>query len=74
MPEVIVRIRTSQIALDAFLKWAGVLSTGGQAKLLIASGAVSVNGQPESRRGRRLVPGDLVQISDQGSWRVSGCE
>ena len=69
-----VTIRTPDIALDAFLKWCGAVSTGGQAKVLIASKIVKVNGEEESRRGRRLVPGDLVEIRDQDSWRVSACE
>ena len=46
--------------LDQFLKFQGVVSTGGQAKLLIQDGFVKVNGQPELRRGRKLVVGDRV--------------
>jgi ribosome-associated protein len=46
--------------LDQFLKFQGVVSTGGQAKLLIQDGFVKVNGQPELRRGRKLAVGDRV--------------
>lgn len=49
------------IELDKFLKLAAIASTGGEAKQLIRSGAVSVNGQPETRRGRKLRAGDHVE-------------
>ena len=50
------------IKLDQFLKWQGLVETGGQAKQLIQSGAVRVNGQVEARRGRKLVDGDTVTV------------
>ena len=50
------------IKLDQFLKWQGLVETGGQAKQLIQSGAVRVNGQVETRRGRKLVDGDTVTL------------
>ena len=46
--------------LDQFLKWKGLVSTGGEAKNLIKSGNVMVNGYVEKKRGRKLCPGDLV--------------
>ncbi|HTL88445.1 MAG TPA: RNA-binding S4 domain-containing protein [Leptolyngbya sp.] len=48
------------IKLDQFLKFQGVVQTGGQAKMLIQSGEVHVNGKIETRRGRKLVKGDRV--------------
>ena len=48
------------IPLDKFLKLAQVSQSGGEAKLLIQSGAVMVNGVVETRRGRKLRPGDTV--------------
>ncbi|WP_199336531.1 RNA-binding S4 domain-containing protein [Oscillatoria sp. FACHB-1407] len=53
---------TTSIKLDQFLKWVGVAPTGGQAKLLIQSGEVQVNGAVETRRGRQLVTGDRVSV------------
>jgi ribosome-associated protein len=50
------------IKLDQFLKWQGLVETGGQAKQLILDGAVRVNGEVERRRGRKLVTGDKVAI------------
>lgn len=50
------------IRLGQFLKWVGAVSTGGQAKILIQSGEVLVNGAVETRRGRQLLPGDKVNF------------
>jgi ribosome-associated protein len=57
-----VPIVTARIELGAFLKWAQVVQSGGQAKALIQSGRVRVNGTPERRRSRTLVPGDRVEV------------
>ncbi len=50
------------IKLDQFLKWTGVTGSGGQAKVLIQRGEVRVNGETETRRGRKLRPGDRVEV------------
>ncbi|MEO1147283.1 MAG: RNA-binding S4 domain-containing protein [Cyanobacteria bacterium J06638_22] len=55
----------SVIKLDQFLKWQALAQTGGEAKMLILSGEVQVNGEVETRRGRKLVTGDRVSLSDQ---------
>ena len=52
------------LRLDQFLKLRGIADTGGQAKLLIQAGDVRVNGQIETRRRRKLVAGDLVEVGD----------
>ena len=49
--------------LDQFLKWLGIADTGGQAKILVLSGDVKVNGFVETRRGRKLVEGDKVSLA-----------
>ena len=53
------------IKLEQFLKLAQVGATGGQAKMLIQSGAVRVNGVVETRRGRKLRPGDSVVVDGE---------
>ena len=53
------------IKLDQFLKLMGIAATGGQAKWMIQDEMVSVNGELETRRGRKLVSGDRVTIDDQ---------
>ena len=50
------------IKLDQFLKWSGLVQTGGEAKMLIQSGEVRVNGAQETRRGRKLMAGDRVSV------------
>jgi ribosome-associated protein len=59
------KIRDNTIKLNQFLKLMGIVPTGGQAKLMIQGGDVQVNGMLETRRGRRLVPGDKVTIEGQ---------
>ncbi|MFQ3618132.1 MAG: RNA-binding S4 domain-containing protein [Cyanobacteriota bacterium] len=53
------------IRLDQFLKWVQAVPTGGEAKVLIQIGEVSVNGKVETRRGRKLVEGDRVSIAGE---------
>ena len=53
------------IKLDQFLKLAGVVATGGQAKALIQNGEVKVNGEVETRRGRKLREGDRVEVDGE---------
>ena len=50
------------IKLDQFLKWQALVDTGGQAKQVILDGKVRVNGEIETRRGRKLINGDRVTI------------
>lgn len=61
MPEQIA-IDTDHIKLDSFLKLANLVMSGGEAKLVIQEGQVSVNGEVETRRGRKLYPGDSVTL------------
>ena len=50
--------------LDQFLKWNNIVSSGGEAKFLILSGQVRVNGEIEKKRGRKLNLGDVVKFSN----------
>jgi len=59
-----VKIETEYIKLDQFLKWIRIADSGSHAKVLIAEGLVSVNGQIEKRRGKKLRKGDTVEIFD----------
>lgn len=51
------------IKLDQFLKFVGISSTGGQAKIMIVNGEVKVNGEVETRRGRKLSEDDIVTVT-----------
>jgi ribosome-associated protein len=50
------------IRLDQFLKFAELVGSGGQAKHIIQGGEVLVNGEVETRRGRKLYHGDIVEF------------
>ncbi len=52
------------IRLGQLLKLAGVVEGGGQMKAFLAETRVLVNGEPETRRGRQLGPGDTVQVGE----------
>jgi ribosome-associated protein len=52
------------IRLGQLLKLADLAGSGGEAKALLETGVVAVNGEPETRRGRQLHPGDVVSVGD----------
>ena len=64
MKKQIVKIQTEWIKLDALLKFAGVTETGGEAKEAIQAGDVKVNGEICTMRGKKLRPGDIVELED----------
>ncbi|MCM3702555.1 S4 domain-containing protein YaaA [Paenibacillus macerans] len=68
----IISISSEYIKLDQFLKLADCVPTGGMAKALLADRAVKVNGEAEERRGRKLYPGDKVEVEGSGSFQVAG--
>ena len=57
-----IKINTEFIKLDAFLKYAAVVGTGGEAKIAIAEELVKVNGEVCTMRGKKLRPGDTVEF------------
>jgi len=57
-----VKIDTEFIKLDSFLKAVDAVCSGGEAKIIISEGMVLVNGEVELRRGRKLRPGDVVEV------------
>lgn len=66
-----VKIDTEFIKLDAFLKFASVVASGGEAKMLIADEQVLVNDEVCTMRGKKLYPGDIVQLG-QEEFEVTG--
>ncbi|MCT4594654.1 MAG: S4 domain-containing protein YaaA [Anaeromicrobium sp.] len=60
-----IQINGEFIQLDKLLKLAAVVQTGGHAKFLITSGEVTVNGEVETRRGKKIYKGDKVQVEGE---------
>ena len=60
-----ISINTEFIKLDAFLKFAGMVGTGGEAKIRIAEGEVLVNGEVCTMRGKKLRPGDVISLGGE---------
>ena len=57
-----IEIVTDFIKLDALLKFAALVGTGGEAKTVIGEGLVSVNGEVCTMRGKKIYPGDRVSF------------
>ena len=51
--------------LDQYLKYIGLVQTGGEAKMIIKSGRILVNGIVENRRGRKLIDGDHIIFANE---------
>ena len=62
MKETSIRIDTEFIRLDALLKLAGLVQTGGEAKLRIQAGEVTVDGEICTQRGRKMRPGSVAEL------------
>ena len=59
-----IKITTEYIKLQDLLKFANVVCTGGEAKIIIQEGEVKVNGEVCTMRGKKIRPGDLVELGD----------
>ncbi len=67
-----VPIRDESIRLGQFLKLANLVESGAEAKPLVVEGQVLVNGEVETRRGRQLVPGDVVTLGGLAARVATG--
>ncbi|MCI7478235.1 MAG: RNA-binding S4 domain-containing protein [Selenomonadales bacterium] len=65
-----ISINTEKIQLDQFLKWAGILESGGQVRPMLDEGLIFVNGVKETAKRKQLHPGDVVKIIDIGEYEV----
>ncbi|GAA3621181.1 S4 domain-containing protein YaaA [Secundilactobacillus similis DSM 23365 = JCM 2765] len=65
-----VLIKPPYMTLGQLLKEESVVSSGGQAKWFLKEHAVDVNGEPDNRRGRKLYPGDTVDVKDVGLFFI----
>lgn len=60
-----IQITTEFIKLDSLLKFANAVATGGEAKQIIQDGLVKVNGETCAMRGKKIRPGDVVEVDNQ---------
>ena len=60
-----MKIHTEFIKLDQLLKWANLVESGAMAKMVILNGDVKVNGEIETRRGKKIYPGDVVEFNGE---------
>ncbi len=66
-----IAIRDEFIKLDSFLKFAGAVMTGGEAKELIQGGKVKVNGEVCEMRGKKMRPGDVAEVRGKSYMVIS---
>ena len=62
---MIVKITTDYIELQQLLKLTDWISTGGEAKIAVKKLNIKYNGVPENRRGKKIYPGDIVEIQNR---------
>ncbi len=60
-----IKITGEFIKLDALLKFANLVSSGGEAKILIADGQVLVNNEICTQRGKKLRSGDIISLANE---------
>ncbi len=65
-----VSITTPYITLGQMMKFANIASSGGDIKALLSEVSITVDGESENRRGRKLYPGMVVKIESVGSFKI----
>ena len=70
-PEKALALRGEHITLAHALKAVGLADTGGQAKVLVRTGTVLVNGKAETQPGRKLRAGDRFGPQGGGQWTIT---
>lgn len=68
--ERLFTLKEEYITLGQLLKAADIVSSGGEVKPFLAEGGITVNGEDENRRGRKLRPGDQVVFPDGTALRM----
>ena len=66
------KINLEYIKLGQLLKASGQVSSGVEAKIIIQNGDVKVNGEVETRRGKKIVVGDVVEMIDGETYKIIG--
>ena len=66
-----IKIKSEYITLGQFIKFANITSSGGMVKTILEENKIYVNDILESRRGKKLYPGDKVLIKSIGLYRIA---
>lgn len=67
-----ITITTDMIQLDQFLKWASILQSGGETKILLDEKRIFVNGSLCTAKRKKLYPGDIVEVKGSGTYKIVG--
>ena len=70
----IVEIDREFITIGQLLKFENIVESGGMVKMFLSDYAVLVNGEQDERRGRKLYPGDVVEIEEVGIFEIKAHE
>jgi ribosome-associated protein len=65
-----IKVETELIKLDSFMKWASIVSSGAEAKMCIQNGEVKYNGEIETRRGKKIFKGDVIEFQGEEYKRI----
>ena len=71
MDTIEIKINREFITLGQLLKFENIVESGGMVKIFLDSYKVLVNGEQDQRRGRKLYPGDIVQIEEVGVFKIA---
>ena len=64
-----VKITSEYITLGQFIKYVGIISNGSEAKVYLANNDAYINNELDTRRGRKIYPGDVVKVENK-EYRV----
>lgn len=67
-----ITITTDMIQLDQFLKWASILQSGGETKILLDEKRIFVNGSLCTAKRKKLYPGDIIEVKGSGTYKIVG--
>ena len=65
-----ISIHTDTIQLDQFLKWAGIIDSGGQTKYFLDNKSIKINGIVVTEKRKKIVVGDIIEVKDIGIWQI----
>ena len=69
-----IAVRGEYITLGQLLKTTGMVGSGGETKTFLMETSIRINGEHDNRRGRKLRPGDLIQVEGQEPIRLIASE